>query len=45
MLGLWSNSFFVGLGDGSVRFLPASISADLLKALFTRNGGVPKAVP
>ena len=45
VLGLWPNGFLVGLGDGSIRFLPSSISADLLKALFTRNGGESVTLP
>jgi hypothetical protein len=30
---------WVALADGSVRSLPATVSADLLRALMTRNGG------
>ena len=38
-LGLWPDSFAVGMADGSVRSLPLSIDPKILKALFTRNGG------
>jgi hypothetical protein len=33
------NAFLAGMADGSVQFLPASIDAKTLNALFTRNGG------
>ena len=39
LLGLFPGGFNAVFCDGSVRFLPQSNSAAVLKALFTRNGG------
>jgi hypothetical protein len=37
--GLHDGGFYVGLCDGSSRFIASSIPADTLRALFTRSGG------
>ena len=37
--GLRPGGFIAAFCDGSVRFIHDSIDADVLKALFTRNGG------
>jgi hypothetical protein len=37
--GIWSGTFFVGFGDGSIERLDAGMSPDQLNAYFTRNGG------
>jgi len=39
LVGLRRRGFQAGFADGSVRFIKQSIQADLLRALFTRNGG------
>ena len=41
LVGMWPGGILVGMCDGSVRFLPATIDAKTLNALFTRNGGEP----
>ncbi len=37
--GIWSGTFFVGLGDGSISRLDTSLGNDQLNAYFSRNGG------
>lgn len=37
-LGMWNDYFLVGMADGSMQSLPASIDPRTLKALFTRKG-------
>ena len=44
LVGMWPGGFIAGLTDGSVRFLPVSLDAKTLNALFTRDGGEPVAV-
>jgi hypothetical protein len=39
LVGLYPNVFLVGFADGSVRSLPSSIAPDVIKGLFSRNGG------
>jgi hypothetical protein len=39
LVGIWPGGFIAGFTDGSVRFLPSSIDAKTVNALFTRNGG------
>jgi len=39
LIGLHPSAFLVGFADGSVRFLRSSISPEVLKGLFSRNGG------
>jgi len=39
LLGLRPGGFTVLMADGSTRFLSAGIDADILRALFTRDGG------
>ena len=37
--GLHPGGFLVGMADGSVRFIKESINPQVLRALFSRNGG------
>ena len=39
LVGLRRGGFQAGFGDGSVHFISQSIDPDILRALFTRNGG------
>ena len=41
LLGLRPGGFNAGLADGSVRFISEGIDDEILKALFTRDGGEP----
>jgi hypothetical protein len=41
----FGNGYLVGLVDASVHFLPKKIAPDVLKALFTRNGGEVANIP
>jgi hypothetical protein len=45
LVGLRPGGFQAALADGSVRFLPDTIEADTLRALLTKSGGEPVAVP
>jgi prepilin-type processing-associated H-X9-DG protein len=45
LVGLRPGGFNVGMADGSVRFIQASIDPETLKALFTRDGGERIAPP
>ena len=38
LLGLNPGGFHAGIADGSVRFIPEKIDADVLRALFTKSG-------
>jgi hypothetical protein len=40
-----STGYLVLMADGSTRFLPAAIKADILRALFTRSDPVPGEIP
>jgi hypothetical protein len=39
LVGLYPSVFLVGFADGSVRSLPSSIAPEVIKGLFSRNGG------
>jgi hypothetical protein len=39
LVGMHPNVFLAGFADGSIRLIPTSIDPQVLKALFTRNGG------
>jgi prepilin-type processing-associated H-X9-DG protein len=41
LLGLWPGGFNAAFCDGSVRFLSATIDAEMLRRLFNRNDGKP----
>lgn len=43
--GIWNGTFFAVMGDGSVKRIPASISAADLTGLFTRNGQERVSIP
>jgi hypothetical protein len=39
LIGIRPGGFLALFGDGSVRFISQEIAAEMLNALFTRNGG------
>jgi hypothetical protein len=41
LIGLQPNVFLAGFADGSVRALSSTIDAEVIKGLFSRNGGEP----
>ena len=43
--GIWSGMFFGAMGDGSVKSIPLSITAETLNGMFTRGGGEPISLP
>ena len=45
LLGLRPQGLQVVLADGSVRFLPDSLPADMLRAMLTRSGAEPVEIP
>jgi hypothetical protein len=45
LLGLRPGGFLAGFADGSVRLIPETVEASVLKALFTKSGGEVVRLP
>jgi hypothetical protein len=39
LVGPFTEGFYIGLGDGSVRFVRPPLNEEVLRAAITRNGG------